>query len=64
MKAVRHYRKLGLVVVPERDSSGHRRYGSGELLRLVQVRTRWCPRVSTASWPGPNTGWTTPSTST
>ncbi|MEV8475775.1 MerR family transcriptional regulator [Streptomyces sp. NPDC051173] len=39
VKTVRHYHKLGLVEEPERDSSGYRRYGSGELLRLVQVRT-------------------------
>ncbi|MCX5388857.1 MerR family transcriptional regulator [Streptomyces sp. NBC_00094] len=36
---MRHYHKLGLVAEPERDSSGYRRYGSGELLQLVQVRT-------------------------
>ncbi|AJC53698.1 MerR family transcriptional regulator [Streptomyces sp. 769] len=39
VKTVRHYHKLGLVEEPERDSSGYRRYGSDELLRLVQVRT-------------------------
>ncbi|MFB6836302.1 MerR family transcriptional regulator [Streptomyces sp. NPDC056361] len=39
VKTVRHYHKLGLVAEPERDGSGYRRYGSGELLRLVQVRT-------------------------
>ncbi|MCC8246019.1 MerR family transcriptional regulator [Saccharothrix luteola] len=39
VKAVRHYHKLGLVEEPERDGSGYRRYGSAELLRLVQVRT-------------------------
>ncbi|MFF7727102.1 MerR family transcriptional regulator [Streptomyces sp. NPDC008001] len=39
VKTVRHYHKLGLVPEPERDSSGYRRYGSGELLQLVQVRT-------------------------
>ncbi|MEU6096193.1 MerR family transcriptional regulator [Streptomyces sp. NPDC047079] len=38
VKTVRHYHKLGLVAEPERDSSGYRRYGSGELLQLVQVR--------------------------
>lgn len=38
-KTVRHYHKLGLVAEPERDTSGFRRYGSTELLRLVQVRT-------------------------
>ncbi|MEU5261243.1 MerR family transcriptional regulator [Amycolatopsis sp. NPDC021455] len=39
VKTVRHYHKLGLVEEPERDSSGYRRYGSAELLRLVRVRT-------------------------
>lgn len=39
VKTVRHYHKLGVVQEPERDSSGYRRYGSSELLRLVQVRT-------------------------
>lgn len=38
VKTVRHYHKLGLVEEPERDSSGYRRYGSADLLRLVQVR--------------------------
>ncbi|WP_327095360.1 MerR family transcriptional regulator [Nocardia vinacea] len=39
VKTVRHYHKLGLVAEPDRDSSGYRRYGSDDLLRLVQVRT-------------------------
>ena len=39
VKTVRHYHRLGLVDEPRRDSSGYRRYGSEELLRLVQVRT-------------------------
>ncbi|GAA4622000.1 MerR family transcriptional regulator [Actinoallomurus vinaceus] len=39
VKTVRHYHKLGLVEEPERDSSGYRRYGPADLLRLVQVRT-------------------------
>ena len=39
IKTVRHYHKLGLVEEPDRDSSGYRRYGSDDLLRLVQVRT-------------------------
>ncbi|WEB45446.1 MerR family transcriptional regulator [Streptomyces yunnanensis] len=39
VKTVRRYHKLGLVAEPERDSSGYRRYGSGELLQLAQVRT-------------------------
>ncbi|WP_245914970.1 MerR family transcriptional regulator [Nocardia fluminea] len=39
IKTVRHYEKNGLLDEPARDSSGYRRYGSAELLRLVQVRT-------------------------
>ncbi|MCK2239209.1 MULTISPECIES: MerR family transcriptional regulator [unclassified Crossiella] len=39
IKTVRHYHRHGLVDEPQRDSSGYRRYGSAELLRLVQVRT-------------------------
>lgn len=39
IKAVRHYHRLGLVDEPRRDGSGYRRYGSSDLLRLVQVRT-------------------------
>jgi hypothetical protein len=37
IKTVRHYHRLGLVDEPERDSSGYRRSGSTDLLRLVQV---------------------------
>ncbi|MEU7157863.1 MerR family transcriptional regulator [Streptomyces chrestomyceticus] len=39
VKTVRHYHRLGLVAEPERDSSGYRRYGSADLLRLIQART-------------------------
>jgi DNA-binding transcriptional MerR regulator len=39
IKTIRHYHRLGLVGEPRRDSSGYRRYGSADLLRLVQVRT-------------------------
>ncbi|MDT9693197.1 MerR family transcriptional regulator [Streptomyces sp. P9(2023)] len=39
VKTVRHYHQHGLVGEPRRDSSGYRRYGSADLLRLVQVRT-------------------------
>ncbi|WP_329124814.1 MerR family transcriptional regulator [Streptomyces sp. NBC_01465] len=39
IKTVRHYHRLGLIAEPERDTSGYRRYGSADLLRLVQVRT-------------------------
>lgn len=39
VKTVRHYHRLGLLAEPPRDGSGYRRYGSVDLLRLVQVRT-------------------------
>ncbi|MET9179071.1 MerR family transcriptional regulator [Kitasatospora aureofaciens] len=39
VKTLRHYHEHGLVAEPRRDASGYRRYGSDELLRLVQVRT-------------------------
>jgi MerR family transcriptional regulator, thiopeptide resistance regulator len=39
VKTIRHYHRLGLVEEPGRDQSGYRRYGSADLLRLVQVRT-------------------------
>ncbi|KFU76370.1 DNA-binding transcriptional regulator, MerR family [Amycolatopsis lurida] len=39
VKTVRHYHQQGLLHEPPRDSSGYRRYGSADLLRLVQVRT-------------------------
>jgi len=37
-RAIRHYHKLGLLVEPERDESGYRRYGPEHLVRLVRVR--------------------------
>ncbi|MGA6164592.1 MerR family transcriptional regulator [Amycolatopsis magusensis] len=39
VKTVRHYHRHGLLDEPRRDSSGYRRYGSADLLRLVQIRT-------------------------
>ncbi|WP_067962604.1 MerR family transcriptional regulator [Nocardiopsis trehalosi] len=39
VKTVRHYHRHGLLPEPPRDGSGYRRYGSDDLLRLVQVRT-------------------------
>ncbi|MFI6816278.1 MerR family transcriptional regulator [Nonomuraea sp. NPDC050328] len=39
VKAIRHYHKHGLIDEPHRDVSGYRRYGSADLLRLVQIRT-------------------------
>ncbi|MFC4533874.1 MerR family transcriptional regulator [Sphaerisporangium dianthi] len=38
VKTVRHYHKHGLIDEPRRDGSGYRRYGSADLLRLVQIR--------------------------
>ncbi|MBF6337621.1 MerR family transcriptional regulator [Nocardia abscessus] len=48
IKTVRHYHKHGLLDEPPRDSSGYRRYGSAELLRLVQVRALAAAGVSLA----------------
>lgn len=39
VKTIRHYHKHGLIAEPRRDASGYRRYGSADLLRLVQIRT-------------------------
>src|SRR3954453_1462059 len=39
VKTLRHYHQHGLLDEPRRDSSGYRRYGSADLLRLVQVPT-------------------------
>ncbi|MGW2248851.1 MerR family transcriptional regulator [Kitasatospora sp. NPDC001660] len=39
VKTIRHYHQNGLVDEPRRDTSNYRRYGTAELLRLVQVRT-------------------------
>ncbi|ONI76296.1 MerR family transcriptional regulator [Actinosynnema sp. ALI-1.44] len=39
VKTVRHYHRHGLLDEPRRDTSGYRRYGSAELLRLIQART-------------------------
>ncbi|MFD8734182.1 MerR family transcriptional regulator [Streptomyces sp. NPDC059618] len=39
VKTIRHYHKNGLIAEPRRDTSGYRRYGTADLLRLVQVRT-------------------------
>jgi DNA-binding transcriptional MerR regulator len=39
VKTVRHYHQHGLLDEPRRDSSGYRRYGSADLLRLIQART-------------------------
>ncbi|MEU9993405.1 MerR family transcriptional regulator [Streptomyces sp. NPDC048045] len=40
VKTIRHYyHQHGLIDEPRRDRSGYRRYGSADLLQLVQVRT-------------------------
>jgi len=39
VKTVRHYHRRGLIEEPRRDTSGYRRYGSADLLRLVHIRT-------------------------
>ncbi|RBQ16697.1 MerR family transcriptional regulator [Spongiactinospora rosea] len=39
VKTIRHYHQHRLIDEPRRDGSGYRRYGSADLLRLVQIRT-------------------------
>ncbi|SER56176.1 MerR family transcriptional regulator [Lentzea albida] len=39
VKAVRHYHKVGLLVEPERDHSGYRRYTARDAVDLVKIRT-------------------------
>ncbi|GAA2786097.1 MerR family transcriptional regulator [Crossiella cryophila] len=51
VKTLRHYHRHGLLAEPPRDSSGYRRYGSADLLRLVQVRI-----LATAGVPLAETG--------
>ncbi|MGO1055167.1 MerR family transcriptional regulator [Crossiella sp. CA198] len=51
VKTLRHYHQHGLLDEPPRDSSGYRRYGSADLLRLVQVRI-----LATAGVPLAETG--------
>lgn len=63
VKTVRHYHKLGVVEEPRRDGSGYRRYGSADLLRLVQVRTLAGAGVPLAEIGPCSTPTPTPSTS-
>jgi len=37
-RAIRHYHALGLLAEPSRDSSGYRRYGPADVVRLVRIR--------------------------
>ncbi|MFI6095632.1 MerR family transcriptional regulator [Lentzea sp. NPDC051213] len=39
IKAVRHYHKVGLLVEPQRDASGYRRYTAQDAIDLVKIRT-------------------------
>ncbi|MFI6775730.1 MerR family transcriptional regulator [Nocardia sp. NPDC050412] len=39
VRAVRHYHAKGLLPEPERDHSGYRRYGAGDLVELIKIRT-------------------------
>jgi DNA-binding transcriptional MerR regulator len=39
VKAVRHYHKRGLLVEPERDASGYRRYDVRHAIDLVKIKT-------------------------
>ncbi|MFC7403161.1 MerR family transcriptional regulator [Citricoccus sp. GCM10030269] len=38
-RAVRHYHHVGLLPEPERDASGYRRYGAGDAVALIRIRT-------------------------
>lgn len=38
VRTVRHYHQIGLLPEPDRDASGYRRYGSGDVIRLVRIR--------------------------
>lgn len=38
MRAVRHYHAKGLLLEPERDHSGYRRYGAAAVVELVKIR--------------------------
>jgi DNA-binding transcriptional MerR regulator len=39
VRAVRHYHQIGLLPEPARDRSGYRRYGAGDVIRLIRIRT-------------------------
>jgi DNA-binding transcriptional MerR regulator len=39
VRAVRHYHHIGLLPEPERDHSGYRTYGAGDVVRLIRIRT-------------------------
>ena len=36
-RTIRHYHSIGLLPEPGRDPSGHRRYGQGQLDRLLAI---------------------------
>src|SRR5207237_9386124 len=36
-RAIRHYHATGLLPEPPRDAAGYRRYGPGDLVRLVHI---------------------------
>ena len=39
VRAIRHYHKVGLLVEPERDASGYRRYGAQAVVDLIKIKT-------------------------
>ncbi len=39
VRAVRHYHHIGLMPEPARDGSGYRKYGAGDVVRLIRIRT-------------------------
>lgn len=39
VRAVRHYHQVGLLPEPERNPSGYRTYGAGDVVLLIRIRT-------------------------
>ncbi|GAA4703274.1 MerR family transcriptional regulator [Nocardioides conyzicola] len=39
VRAVRHYHQVGLLPEPERNASGYRTYGAGDVVLLIRIRT-------------------------
>lgn len=39
VRAVRYHHRVGLLAEPERDHSGYRVYGAGDVVRLIRIRT-------------------------
>jgi DNA-binding transcriptional MerR regulator len=37
-RTIRHYHAIGLILEPDRDDSGYRRYGAADLVNLIRIR--------------------------